>query len=224
MDTNTATAEVARVHPFEKAGLGKAPFRCVGVETKVGPIVTPDGTTIGSPGQPMGSCQYCGTGISDCFWIVSADNKRFYVGCDCVRKTADEGSTLLTQVEAAYKKLKKAAGVRKALAKLDSDPAILERLIGSNNRVSVEGWVAKCRQTPAGEAILANHIDRILKHDADKTRIAAAIAAYDSDPRIAALMPQGLSGGYVDYCRRNAGISGMLKIAREIEKVQKSLV
>jgi len=83
------------IHTFEKAGLGKAPFRYIGCTHRVGPIRIPqkDGTTleIGSPGQPMGSCAYCGQGIADCCEIKSADGKLFIVGNVCVGKTYDAG-------------------------------------------------------------------------------------------------------------------------------------
>lgn len=84
-----------KIHAFEKAGLGLAPFRCVGVERRVGPIKIGEqgGCEMwsGSPGQPMGVCGFCGTGIADCYVIVSSDKKRFIVGCECVKKTDDRG-------------------------------------------------------------------------------------------------------------------------------------
>lgn len=83
------------IHVFEKAELGKAPFRVVGVEERRGPIriAQPNGIVleIGSPGQPMGTCDYCGQGIAECWTIKSADGKKFVVGCDCVRRTGDAG-------------------------------------------------------------------------------------------------------------------------------------
>lgn len=68
------------IHPFEKAGLGKAPFRCIGVEEMV--FTMPDGYS-----KAGGSCQYCGTGIRWAFQIKSSDGAHFHVGCDCVEKT-----------------------------------------------------------------------------------------------------------------------------------------
>lgn len=130
-------------HPFQAAGLGLAPFRCVGVISKVGPIryPGPGGTTIevGAPGQPMGSCKYCGTSIKDCFQIVSADGKRFEVGCDCVRRTYAECDLgVPTDFEREMKKLERAkrqareadkraklsARCRAALAALDFRPQL----------------------------------------------------------------------------------------------------
>lgn len=83
------------MHPFEKEKLGKPPYRVTGVEVKVGPIrqVQPNGLVleIGAPGQPMGCCQYCSTGIKYCYWIESADGNTFYTGSECVLKAAKEG-------------------------------------------------------------------------------------------------------------------------------------
>ena len=86
-------------HPFERAGLGVAPFRCVGVEYRVGPIRSvmdfgngPVQVEVGAPGQPMGSCKYCGQGIAECCIIQDVNGKRFIVGNVCVRKAAAEGT------------------------------------------------------------------------------------------------------------------------------------
>ena len=108
--TNTTTTETEKqpgeyIHPWEKAGLGKAPFRWMGITEEIGPRVyaQPDGTTltVGSEGQPMGCCAYCGQGIAECHHIRSADGKNFTVGCDCVRKVNAKGSKVLTAAEKA---------------------------------------------------------------------------------------------------------------------------
>jgi hypothetical protein len=80
---------IAKVHPFERAGLGLAPFRYVGMvhqETSYGQAVI--GTIGGIPvtTQPGGSCDFCGHYIVDMFQVESADGKRFKVGCDCIHK------------------------------------------------------------------------------------------------------------------------------------------
>ena len=74
------------LHPFEAAGLGRAPFIFVGHTRKVGPLKLGCGTEVGAPGQPMGTCDYCGQGIADCYAIRSADGKVSEVGCDCINK------------------------------------------------------------------------------------------------------------------------------------------
>ena len=83
------------IHKFEEAGLGKAPFRFVRVEERVGPMIisVENGitTTVGAPGQPCGTCDYCGTAIKECCIIRSADGRQFIVGNQCVHKTGDSG-------------------------------------------------------------------------------------------------------------------------------------
>lgn len=86
-------------HIFEAAGLGLAPFRCVGCYVDKGPRDLGNGLTAGAPGQPMGTCDYCGTGILYCFRIVSSDGKSFVVGSDCVAKTGDAGLRKVVDAE-----------------------------------------------------------------------------------------------------------------------------
>lgn len=86
-----------QIHEFEVAGLGKAPFKCVGVD--VG----------------HSRCQYCNTHIKYEFTIESSDGLRFIVGSDCVMKTSD--ITLRNQVNTALKGAKKKAKVDAAIRK-----------------------------------------------------------------------------------------------------------
>lgn len=101
----TRPSTATSVHPFEEAGLGLAPFRFVGMREVRGPLlVMVDGVEfqVGAPGQPMGTCAYCGQGIAVCCDISSADGKRFTVGSDCVAKVEREDnrvSPILTEVE-----------------------------------------------------------------------------------------------------------------------------
>lgn len=69
------------IHPFETAGLGLAPFRCIDVIERVFVACQ------GAPRQPGGTCAFCGTGIMSCFVIKSKDGRKFEVGCDCVART-----------------------------------------------------------------------------------------------------------------------------------------
>jgi len=57
------------LHPFENAGLGKAPFHCTHVV------------------DSWSACQYCGTAIRYQFHIKGTDGAHFFVGSDCVAKT-----------------------------------------------------------------------------------------------------------------------------------------
>lgn len=83
--TKTDNAAEVGVHVFERAGLGRAPFKVVGsfeLKWQAHP---------GAPIQPGGSCDYCGQGIMYAAAIRSADGKQFKVGCDCVARTGDAG-------------------------------------------------------------------------------------------------------------------------------------
>lgn len=86
------------VHVFEKAGLGRAPFRCVGVASipssslaETNPTAYNNALAMLPKGLGCGSCSFCGTGIMHNFIISSADDRRFVVGSDCVAKTGDAG-------------------------------------------------------------------------------------------------------------------------------------
>jgi hypothetical protein len=76
---------MSTIHPFTRAGFGPAPFRCVGM------TVEKYQACHGAPIQPGTTCDYCGTGIMNAYWIENADKSRkFKVGCDCVAKTNAE--------------------------------------------------------------------------------------------------------------------------------------
>lgn len=117
--TNTMNnaAEMIEVvtHPFEKAGLGKAPFRYLGcTESK---IVDYPGATP----RPGTTCDFCGTAIMGVFFVGSADGKRFKVGCDCIAKTERKDNTadrkFCTAVEMEVKKRRNAMARERNAAK-----------------------------------------------------------------------------------------------------------
>lgn len=117
----TDNASDVGLHVFERAGLGKAPFRFVGFRLNV--ITYPDGTS-----KAGGSCDYCGTGIANECQIKSADGKLFKVGCDCVMKTGDAG--LLQAYKTSPDVRRHAAQLRQAKDKRNT--AELARLIAEN--------------------------------------------------------------------------------------------
>lgn len=104
---STAIATIEKVHPFEKAGLGKAPFQYVGM---VYQEISHGQRVVGSVGgcemttKPGGSCAFCGKYIVNMFDVESADGHRFHVGCDCIRKVGDV--VLTKKVNADVKKMK----------------------------------------------------------------------------------------------------------------------
>ena len=78
------TAEVG-MHVFERAGLGIAPFRCIGMVEETYQACQ------GAPVQPGGCCDYCSNGIRYCYQIRDRNGKTFKVGSDCVARTGDAG-------------------------------------------------------------------------------------------------------------------------------------
>ena len=96
-----------KVHKFEAAGLGLAPFAFIGVETAAdraaiqseragsGMIYTTNNST---------SCDYCGQGIQNAFRVRSADGKTFKVGCECIRKSDDGGLIRVVKDEESKKR------------------------------------------------------------------------------------------------------------------------
>ena len=60
------------MHPFERAGLGVAPFQFVGAENKAG------------------TCHFCFRPLASLFHIQDVNGKIFHVGCDCVKKVDSE--------------------------------------------------------------------------------------------------------------------------------------
>jgi hypothetical protein len=132
------------IHPFERAGLGKAPFRFIGSERK---------TFQAHPGAPIqvgGSCDYCGTGIIEHCYIRSADGKTFKVGCDCVMKTHHKGTPLYTAAEKALKAARKAtketnerARIKAAKAALEENPELLADRPHSRKWAADKGMTAR---------------------------------------------------------------------------------
>lgn len=87
-----------QIHTWEHHGMGKAPFRCVGVvEIPSASLAehNPDGYNNAMRALPkdffVGTCGVCGRGLMVNYLIESADGKKFSVGCECVMKSGDRG-------------------------------------------------------------------------------------------------------------------------------------
>jgi hypothetical protein len=112
MTTNTNTT----LHPWTKAGLGDAPFRFAGYYESRGPIRCDDGSEVGAPGQPMGTCDFCGQGIANCFAVESKDGKRSIVGQDCIRRLGSCGTTLRAAAVRARRDVERTQRIRASAA------------------------------------------------------------------------------------------------------------
>lgn len=78
----------ADLHPFERKGLGRAPFRFLALR------------------RESGGCAFCGRSIARSCLIADADGREFVVGADCVRRTCG-GDGLSAEVERELKHRKK---------------------------------------------------------------------------------------------------------------------
>ena len=130
-------------HPFEKAGLGTAPFSCTHVSENV--FALPDGTS-----KAGGCCDYCGTGIRWEFWIKGsiAGARQFKVGCDCVAKTG-WGIDRFLEVRAAHTRARRQAGVQSRRA------ARQEQLAAERAQRAVERQEATQAWRDANSALVA---------------------------------------------------------------------
>lgn len=121
-DTATTTESG---HPFEH--LGPAPYRILGVEIRRGPIKLPNGSQVGAPGQPMGTCHHCGTGIAEIWTIRSADGKTHEIGNICIAKAGkDYGDKPLLD---EHRRIKLERDREKRAAKAEAESAELDALL-----------------------------------------------------------------------------------------------
>jgi hypothetical protein len=107
-------AEVG-THVFERAGLGRAPFRVVTFY------------------EGKDSCAYCGQGIVNVCVVADRGGRQFSVGCDCVRKTGDAGLIV------SYKNSPEVRAARRAKAQAKDAKVVAE----FNALMALPGTVAK---------------------------------------------------------------------------------
>lgn len=117
--------ECSTVHCFERAGLGVAPFYFTGQMTEKVFVVP------GCSPKPGSSCDYCGACIRYEFWVGSADQKTFKVGCDCIYKTGDRG--LIKQISVAERKMK---DMKNAAAKERKNQRIAARIESAKQKLN----------------------------------------------------------------------------------------
>lgn len=85
------------VHKFELAGLGKAPYRFLGVSEHLFQACA------GEPVRAGASCDFCGASIKHAANFESADGKHFKVGCDCAY-SAESNKAVVRQIEGWQRK------------------------------------------------------------------------------------------------------------------------
>ena len=176
MNRTDSTAEIG-MHVFERAGLGKAPFRYCGMtESKYQ-------ACHGAPVQPGSSCDYCGQGIMYVCEISSADGRRFKVGCDCVARTGDAGLIAAHKHSPEVRKInrEKAAARdarnREAWAAIMADQDSIEILAACNvpGYYGQESWYSRANRVwpmcgAAGRARYLAEARRILAAHSPRAR------------------------------------------------------
>lgn len=176
-----AVSDLPTVHPFERAGLGTAPFRYVGsTDTAAGVDgmglrrvgETADGHTVHT--TPGGTCAYCGMAIVILCKVRSADGRRFHVGTDCIARVGEWDPRLA----AAAKRAKLARNrARKAARDGARIAAALEALPAA--RANLEAQPHPSPRAAARGLTLADWVDFIFERGgtAGKLRACKAIEA-----------------------------------------------
>lgn len=150
---------MSEIHPFEAAGLGKAPFRYLGCsEAEYGPIIISERggvtTSVGAPGQLMSVCKCCYQPISEVHRIKSADGLVSSVGRTCIKKLAPKGDPVLRKANRASR----ARQVAREEGRID---ALRQRLVASDLR---ERLAAMPSPTRPQEETAAAWVDWMLRH------------------------------------------------------------
>lgn len=114
-----------KVHQFELAGLGAAPYKFIGARENLFVAF------VGAPPKPGGSCDYCGQGIRWEYWLQAADGRKFKVGCDCIMKT-NSSKALIVAVKT--ERQKREAEQRKARAAV-ADAKARERIAAAKAKL-----------------------------------------------------------------------------------------
>lgn len=83
-----------KIHKFEIAQLGRAPYQLLKVEMRE---QDPEGPKVGT------SCDYCATYITNVFFCQSSDGMKFVLGSSCIEKLGDKG--LIDQAKAKQREI-----------------------------------------------------------------------------------------------------------------------
>lgn len=124
-----------QIHKWEMQGVGKSPYKCVGLFSMPSrhlAEVNPDAYSKAMKAMPreyeIGTCRICGISLVNNYLIVAFCGKTFSVGCDCVQRVGDKG--LIDEVKARKRAFER--NIRFA-AKESSRNAALEEQRKRNN-------------------------------------------------------------------------------------------
>lgn len=156
-------ADELKMHPWERAGLGSAPFRFAGMRENAFQAYP------GAPVQPGGSCDFCGNGIRYECWVLSSDGRKFKVGTDCIARI-DAEPKLKKQFNAEKARIERekvGERVRAATAALENCPTLLTDAPHPHNRqgCTMRDYVSWClaHAGNAGRTKAARAVEAALK-------------------------------------------------------------
>lgn len=137
-----------QIHQFEFAGLGKAPFRIVGLfsfPSKSLAEFNPSAYNNQMQAMPKdvscGQCQFCHTALTHNYIVKSSDGRKFVVGSDCVKKTGDHG--LVEQIKLIEREARREAKLKAMQAQAQ---AILNAQREKNNGLTDSELFEKKKQ------------------------------------------------------------------------------
>jgi hypothetical protein len=163
-------AAVMEVHPFEKAGLGKAPFRFMGVRQNLWSPCP------GEPAKPGGCCAYCYNGILNEYVVRDADGKVFTVGSECAYKISRTANAphdpIVEQIKAAERKLNRDKRHAREAERIEEGKAWFEA-----NREAVAAHPHPNSRFASAGKTLADWVDWNLQHAGTTGRLHALSVA-----------------------------------------------
>lgn len=127
MTTTQNTQPETAAHPF--AHLGPAPYRFVGLEVEedraMAQAARAAAGLIHTTNLCGGSCDHCGTAISDIYRFRAADGRVFKVGCSCAEKAMERWEPALAAAKKARNAKNKKARDARTATKLAAAKAYL---------------------------------------------------------------------------------------------------
>lgn len=126
------------IHPFTDTGLGRAPFRFIGVWSYPSQsLLEANPSAYNSemaqkPDCVHGTCDHCGMPLTHFFMIQNADGKRYSVGSSCIHKAGD--GKLVTAAKAAERQRQRKVRQAKAAEKRKAQRIEAERKLEEERR------------------------------------------------------------------------------------------
>lgn len=216
------------LHRFEQLGLGKGPFKVVGMVSIPSPSLAEQNPSAYNAalrnlpqGIGVGTCAACGTPIMHNFIVKSADNQTHCIGSECIKKVHD--ATLTTQAKEIVRKQKQEA--KRELQRARAEEAYARREAELDKERAANGGMTNWEINKKKE-------DEILAHKLEKLAPLAA-ALKDGKRGFRDSVARDLMNGHVpqgrgldimiDILSKQAGRSGSLAYKQRQEEIEQLL-